>query len=206
MRRLVGLCVAFLLVVGLAPSPVAHAATGPEDTVRGLYATLLDTMRNAPELGQKGRYDALAPAIRHSFDLPAMARLAVGPGWAGLSPAQQQRVTEAFARYTIATYADRFDGYSGEKLEVTGQQRGTFGTLVESRIVRSNGDPVRIDYLMRRNGDVWQIEDVYLTGAISQLASLRSQFSSVLARHGVDGLVEALNRKAELLVANASAS
>jgi phospholipid transport system substrate-binding protein len=205
MRRSVGLFVAFILVAVLMPMH-ARAATGPEDTVRGFYATLLDTMRHGPALGQKGRYDALGPAIRRSFDLPAMARLAVGPGWARLTAAQQERVTEAFARYTIATYADRFDDYSGEKLEVTGQQAGAFGTLVDSRIVRSSGDPVSINYLMRRNGDVWQIADVYLTGTISQLASLRSQFSAVLAREGADGLVDTLNRKTEMLVANANAS
>jgi phospholipid transport system substrate-binding protein len=205
MRRFAGLVFAALLGVALL-SPHARAATSPEDAVRSFYATLLDTMRHAPELGEKGRYDELAPAIRRSFDLPAMARLAVGPSWASFTPVQQQRVTEAFARYTIATYADRFNGYSGEKLEVTGTQAGAYGTLVESRIVQSDGSPVNINYLMRHNGDDWQITDVYLTGTISQLASLRSQFSAVLARQGVDGLVATLNRKAETLVANASAS
>jgi phospholipid transport system substrate-binding protein len=205
MRRLAGLVSALLLTVALISSH-ARAATGPEDTVRGFYATLLDTMRRAPELGEKGRYDELAPVIRRSFDLPAMARLAVGPSWASFTQQQQQRVTDAFARYTIATYADRFNGYSGEKLEVTGQQTGPYGTLVDSQIVQSDGTPVHINYLMRRNADSWQITDVYLTGTISQLASLRSQFSAVLAREGVDGLVATLNRKAETLVANASAS
>jgi phospholipid transport system substrate-binding protein len=205
MRRPAGLFFALLLAAAFVPNH-ARAATGPEDTVRGFYATLLDTMRHAPELGEKGRYDTLAPVIRRSFDLPAMARLAVGPGWASFTPEQRQRVTEAFSRYTIATYADRFSGYSGEKLEVTGQQAGPYGTLVDSRIVKSDGSPVRINYLLRRNGDNWQIADVYLTGTISQLASLRSQFSAVLAREGIDGLVATLNRKTEMLVANASAS
>jgi phospholipid transport system substrate-binding protein len=51
-----------------------------------------------------------------------MARLAVGPSWATLAPAQQQRLTEAFGNYVSATYADRFDAYSGEQLEVTGER------------------------------------------------------------------------------------
>jgi len=113
-------------------------------------------------------------------------------------------VTDAFARYTIATYADRFNGYSGEKFEVTSAQTAGFGTMVRSRIVRSNGDPVALNYLMRHNGDNWQIADVYLSGTVSQVATLRSQFSAVLARQGVAGLVDTLNRKAEVLVANAS--
>ena len=53
-----------------------------------------------------------------------------------------------------------------------------------------------INYLMRRDGDSWRIDDVYLTGTISELATRRSEFSAVLRSQGVDGLIETLNRKA----------
>ncbi len=205
MRRLIGVCLAVIATVALAAAP-ARAAGTPERTIKGFYATLLDTMKHATELGQKGRYDALAPAIRDSFDLAAMAQMAVGPAWAQFSPAQRQGVTVAFARYTIATYADRFDGYAGERLEVTGDRTTPFGTIVQSRIVRSNGEPVSIDYLMRQQGDDWRIADVYLTGTVSQVAALRSQFVSVLAQHGVEGLIATLNRKADMLVASSTGS
>jgi phospholipid transport system substrate-binding protein len=203
MRRMVSLCVALYVGVALLPSQ-ARAAAGPEDTVRSFYSTLLATMHRGPELGQDGRYQALAPAIRQSFDLAAMTRLAVGPAWSRLSPAQQASVTEAFARYTIATYADRFAAYSGEKLEVTGAQTTPYGAIVDSRIVAANGSPVSINYLMRHDGDDWQVADVYLAGTVSQVATLRAQFSAVLARDGVDGLVAELNRKAQTLVARAT--
>jgi phospholipid transport system substrate-binding protein len=76
-------------------------------------------------------------------------------------------------------------------------------TLVETRIVKSDGDPVAINYLMRRNGDVWQIADVYLTGTISELATRRSEFTSILRSQGIDGLIAALNRKAGSIVSAA---
>ena len=205
MRRLLGLCFALLLVFTLTPN-LARAAGGPEDSVRNFNATLLDTMKHASELGDRGRYQKLAPAIHKSFDLPVMSQMAVGPAWASFSPQQKQAVTDAFARYTIATYADRFDSYGGEKFEVTGQRTTPYGTIVQSRLVKSDGQPVSIDYRMRRTGDEWQIADVYLTGTVSQVATLRSQFSAVLAQQGVDGLVATLNRKAEMLVASSSGS
>jgi phospholipid transport system substrate-binding protein len=52
---------------------------------------------------------------------------------------------------------------------------------------------------MRQSQGSWQISDVYLDGTISQLAVQRSEFNSILRREGVDGLVMALNRKADLL-------
>jgi len=51
-----------------------------------------------------------------------MTRLTIGSSSATLPPAQQQKLTAAFRHYIAATYADRFDSYSGEQLEVTGQR------------------------------------------------------------------------------------
>jgi phospholipid transport system substrate-binding protein len=213
-RAIRGLLLALLLttaavpgyanVAGASPTDTVVAGASPTDTVRGFYATLLTTMQNAPALGDRGRYATLKPVIEEAFDLPYMTRLAVGSSWATLTAAKQQQVTEAFGRYVAATYADRFDGYSGEKLQVTGEQPNAGGTIVQSRIVRSDGDPVIINYMMRRNGDAWRIADVYLTGTISQIATERSQFSSILRSQGIDGLIAMLNHKANLLVASAA--
>jgi phospholipid transport system substrate-binding protein len=52
---------------------------------------------------------------------------------------------------------------------------------------------------MRRNGDSWLISDIYLDGAISEVATRRSEFAAILRTDGVDGLIVALNRKADML-------
>jgi phospholipid transport system substrate-binding protein len=207
-RRHAGRLLALSLLLGpaLASSGLSGAAfaaaPGPEDTVRSFYDTLLDTMRNGPSLGDRGRYEKLAPVIGQVFDIPYMAQMAVGPTWASLTPAQKQQLIEAFGRYVAATYAERFDDYSGEQFRVTGEQPYGSGVVVQSQIVKSDGEPVSINYLMRKDGDTWRVADVYLTGTISEVATERSEFSSVLRRQGVDGLIAMLNRKADTLVAN----
>ena len=198
-----GVFIAMVLIALVAGRGLGEAApSNPAETVHRFYDALLNAMQNGGSLGDKGRYDRLAPVINQSFDVPYMTQRAVGPGWAKLTPTQQQAVTEAFQRYTTATYAGRFDSYSGEKFQVGDVQPTSFGTIVRSQIVKSDGAPVSINYLMHENSGAWQIADVYLTGTISQLANLRSQFSAVLARQGVDGLIAMLNEKAETLVAN----
>jgi phospholipid transport system substrate-binding protein len=102
--------------------PVHAAAANGGDIVQGLYEVLLSTMKNGRTLGQSGRFTQLAPVIRRSFDIATMTRLAVGPSWGGLSEAQRQQVTESFGRYISAVYADRFDSYDGQRLEVIGEQ------------------------------------------------------------------------------------
>ncbi len=174
----------------------------PQDSVRSFYNVLLTTMKNGRALGQRGRYAALAPAVSGMFDVPFMARLAVGPAWSTLTPTQQQQLIDAFGHYVSATYAYRFDSFSGQRLEVTGDQPYGGEVIVNTRIVEADNDPVTINYLMRQNGNSWQISDVYLDGTISQLATQRSEFQSILQREGVDGLIAALNHKVGLLTSN----
>jgi phospholipid transport system substrate-binding protein len=128
-----------------------------------------------------------------------MARLSIGPAWAPLTETERQQATEAFGRYISAIYADRFDSYDGQKLPVTSEQPAAAGVIVRSQIVKANGEPVNVDYMMRREGDHWLISDIYLDGAISEVATRRSEFATILKNQGIDGLVGALNRKADML-------
>jgi phospholipid transport system substrate-binding protein len=190
-------------VLGLAMVPYpAHAAPASGgDTVQSLYDALLSTMKNGRTLGQSGRFTQLEPVIRRTFDIPSMARLSVGSSWATLTEAQRQQVTESLVRYISAIYADRFDSYAGQKLQVTGEQPAAAGVMVRSRIVKTNGELVNVDYLMHRNGNSWLISDIYLDGAISEVAIRHSEFAAILKSQGIDGLIAALNRKADSLTA-----
>jgi len=172
-----------------------NAAAG---VIQRLYAALLAVMKSGRQLAFAQRYDRLAPTIRTTFDLPLMSRLAVGPGWAKLSADQQQRISDAFARYTIATYANRFDDFGGERFEVNPTPTpNPNGAIVQSDIVKSTGEKVAINYLMHKAPDgTWKAMDVYLSGSISELASRRSEFAAVLQRDGADGLVRLLESRA----------
>ena len=193
-----GLCLALLLVMGLSAQK-APAAAEPQTLISDFYGVLLSNMKEGRMLGESGRYARLAPVVDRVFDIPAMTKLAIGPHWATLSPAQQQQVMAAFAHYVAATYADQFNSYSGEQLQVTGQRPFGSDVMAQTKIVKSNGEATRLDYLMRQDQGTWRISDVYLDGTISQLAVHRSEFHSILQREGVDGLVTALNRKVNLL-------
>jgi phospholipid transport system substrate-binding protein len=203
--KLLSLCLALFAGLGLI-APASAAVSNPEDIVRSFYSVLLDNMRDGRMLGESGRYTRLAPVVDRTFDVPLMTRLAVGPAWETLPPAEQQRLQAAFAHYVTATYADQFDSYSGQQLQVTGERPSGNNTMVQTKIVKSNGETTKLDYLMRPDQGSWQISDVYLDGTISQLAVHRSEFHSILQREGVDGLVMALNRKVDLLQSVARSS
>jgi phospholipid transport system substrate-binding protein len=182
--------------VFLAPM-TAEAVPGPTEVVRQFYGTLLDVMQHAAAMGARGRYEKLEPVVRNVFDAPFMARLSIGPLWARLPAEQKRRAVQAYARYITAIYATRFDDYAGEQFQVLGEQQIKHGTLVKTHIIKSNGEPVSINYVLHDNDVAWQIRDVYLSGSISELATRRSEFATILRTSGIDGLIDSLNKKAD---------
>jgi phospholipid transport system substrate-binding protein len=156
-------------------------------------------------VGRLGKADAMRgwrPSLAgYSMLLSWRGSLLARPGQPSLRP-QQQQVSEASGHYISATYADRFDSYSGEQLQVTGDQPYGAEIVVQTKITNSKGDSVSLNYRMYENAASWQISDVYMDGSISQLATQRSEFHSIVQRDGVDGLIMALNRKVDLLTRN----
>src|SRR5882672_9871591 len=186
-RKALGLGVLSVLAILSCRADATPANSG--NIVQGFYDALLNTMKGGRTLGQSGRFTQLEPVIRRTFDIPSMARLSVGSSWATLTEAQRQQVTESFGRYISAIYADRFDSYTGQQLQVMGEQPAAAGVMVRSQIVKANGELVKVDYMMRRDGNGWLISDIYLDGAISEVATRHSEFAAILKSQGIDGLI-----------------
>jgi phospholipid transport system substrate-binding protein len=189
------------IVAGRHAHAAADSGAAPAALIERFYATLLAVMKEAKKLSFDERYKRLAPAIEQSFDLGLMTRIAIGPGWAGLTADQQRRLSAAFARYTISNYASRFDDYGGERFEVSPKAApNPNGVIVDSRLVKSNGETVNLNYLLRQDAaGSWKVIDVYLSGTISELATRRSEFSTVLQRGGAEALVQLIEQRSAAL-------
>jgi phospholipid transport system substrate-binding protein len=142
------------------------------------------------------RFDVLAPVVDQVFDLETILRVSIGVRWSSMDTAAKAALSEAFRRFTVATYVANFDKYGGEKLEVLPDTRVVGDDQVaQSRIVPSAGDVVRLDYLMRRTGGTWRVVDVLLDGTISRVAVQRSDFRALLGKGDTTALLDSLKRK-----------
>jgi phospholipid transport system substrate-binding protein len=190
---------ALALLLALAPS-AALATDTALATIERFHAGLLDVMKRATELGYEGRYRVLEPIVGRNFDTPFMASKSVGRYWKEMGEADHQRLVQTFARFTTANYAGRFDGWSGQSFETLREEPSLHDTmLVYSRISEPAGEVVEINYRLRQVDAVWKIIDVYLNGTVSEVALRRSEYSSILGRSGVDGLISALEEKIQEL-------
>ncbi len=202
-RRLLLSSLGLLPLAGLHPGAAAEPESAPAALVERFYGDLLAVMKAAKHLSFDERYNRLSPAVTRSFDLPLMTRIAIGPGWVQIPADQQQRLAAAFSRYTVSVYANRFDDFGGERFEVEPRPAAnTNGVVVNSKLVKPNGEQVVLNYLLRQDAagaGAWKIIDVYLSGTVSELATRRSEFGSVLQRGGAEALVREIEQRTAAL-------
>jgi phospholipid transport system substrate-binding protein len=174
----------------------AASPTGPATkVVENLHAKLLGVMKQADKLGYIGRYQRLAPVVSGSYDLPFISKVVVGRYWRQFSPVQKKQFVDTFTRLSIATYAHRFDGYSGERFKTISAEELKRGRLlIKTVLVKSNGEKVELDYILHQNSDQWQIVNVIAQG-VSDLSLKRAQYTSYLKKNDFDALLQKINDK-----------
>ncbi|EKV31619.1 putative toluene tolerance protein [Caenispirillum salinarum AK4] len=197
-----GLGLALAAPATLAPAPAAaqeqqEAATGPSAVVQDFQSTLLQAMKTD---GFQARYDMLEQPVKDAFWLDVMIRTAVGRDWREASDAQQQALIDVFGDMTTAQYAARFHEYNGQEFRVLGTDEGPRGTtIVRTEITRKVKEPVQISYVLAERQGRWGVVDILAGKGVSELATKRSEYASILARQGVDGLIESLRIKSREL-------
>ena len=179
----------------------AEAQSASARRIEAYYQQLTPTLKAAGSLSVGERDRRFGPAIRSAFDIGTMTRLASGPAWGKFSGAQQAAVRDAFARFLVAEYAHQVSDYSGESFVVdpqTSPEARGGGEIVKTKLLQPGGRTVQINYLVRGG----RVIDVYLNGTISDLATRRDEFASILAGGGgADALVKTLRERAESLLA-----
>jgi phospholipid transport system substrate-binding protein len=192
-------------IVALAAMPVwlAFAAaaqdSGPTAPIAALDDALLAAMKAGRQTPFAQRAASLTPVVQRSFALPAILQASVGLRYASFSPAEQASLLAAFTHYTVASYAANFDHFSGERFTIDPRTRAVGAEqVVQTQIVPAQGDPTRLDYVMRQGPAGWQAVDVLVDGSISRVAVQRSDFRGLL-QGGVGNLIASLDAKAARL-------
>jgi phospholipid transport system substrate-binding protein len=187
--------------VGAAAWVPARADAMTDDSPTTVVGRLDDALLGAMKAGERTpfdvRYRTLAPVIVQVFNLDAILAASVGLSWAAIPEAQKAQVAAAFRRYTVSSYVANFNSYNGQSFQVLPSVRsvGNGEVVVQSRLLRLNDSPIKLDYVMRRGPAGWQIVDVLTDGSISRVAVQRSDFRELLASGGVPALTGGLGRK-----------
>ena len=179
-----------------APAAASAEVDDPSHVVGRLHEALLGVMKDAKPLGYEGRYERLTPVVQRLFDLPFMAEKSVGRHWATAGEQNQKELVAIFSRFTVANFAGRFDGWSGQVFRTIGVEPSTHGTvLVRTHLDEPKGEGVELNYRLRQVGGEWRIIDIYLNGTVSELALRRSEYSALIQREGFKALLAKLDER-----------
>lgn len=181
-----------LALCGAATSP-ARAMDAAAQRIETYYKTLLPAVAGASGLGVAQRAQRITPAIFSAFDIAGMTRIAVGPAWSRFSEAERSATIEAFGKFIVADYANQLGDYSGEayKVDPNVERRGG------DQIVKTWLGTTAINYLVRGA----RIIDIYANGTVSELATRRAEFTSILASNGgAQGLTAELRQRTQQLL------
>ena len=191
--------VMLLASVLFAAGHLSAAADAPRDIVAAMQSALMDVWKQS-ELSAEQRYERLEPVLRRAFNFGRMIEAAAGPAWLRASPEEQAELQEAFARYSVATYASRFSEYSGQRFEITEQRPAPRDlTLVETVIAKPEGEAVPVTYVVGSEAGTPQIVDVIFKG-VSEMAVRRSDYRNILKSSGPHALAQRLAQQADDLL------
>jgi len=150
------------------------------------------------KLPQSERLTRFRELFHADFDGPGIARFVLGRYWRSASEQEQQEFLRLFEDYVVFVYGTRLSNFNGETFRVRSSRTDESGTVVSSDIVGPSGDaPIKVDWRLITDKGAFKINDVVIEG-ISMLVTQRSEFASVIQRHGgqVGGLLTMMKERA----------
>lgn len=202
-KRLLTLVLALALPAQALSSQAlaANPAIDPNDPAVAVVETLdqgLQEAMNGPVGGTfEERMALLEPIMEAAFDYPFMAQVAAGKYWAGFKPEEQAHYSELFAKVSVAAAASRFKSKPGAAFAITGLREANGGRrYIETTLTVPGRDPLKIAYLVQQGADgAWKAVDLFYNGTVSELATKRSEYTSVLKSDGLAVLLSKLAAK-----------
>lgn len=118
------------------------------------------------------------------FDRDYAARLVLGRHARGASDEDVKLFSDALADNLMSRYGSSLLDFNTQlRVRVKSEQalKQGFGVKVSSEFLRQAGEPIPVDYLMRKSGSQWKVFDVMVEG-VSYVQTFRSQFDAELQR------------------------
>lgn len=193
------LLVAAVVLMALA-APGARAATPPD---AGAFLTNFNhrvgEQLAATDIAPEERERRFGALLKQTLNIEIIGRFVLGRHWRRASDEERKAFIEAFQRAIVHRFLPLLTKYSGGRLSVghiRPDPKNPALSTVTSRLLRPQGEPVRVEWRIRREGGQYQIVDIVAEG-VSIAITLRSEYSSFIRQHGGDvgALTESLRQR-----------
>ena len=107
------------------------------------------------------------------------------------TPAMNVEQLEDFLRREFSQF---FHSQSGLTIEDATHGGARVRQAYSTQFIRPGGQPLPIDFAMRKTDQGWKVYDITVEG-VSLVLTYRSEFDSVVKQEGIDGLIKRLTQK-----------
>jgi phospholipid transport system substrate-binding protein len=176
---------ALFLLFLLLPSAIA-AQNDADDSIRNFIDRVNETSMNFFSSGtDKDARERCRSLLAWAFDVPVMAKEALGSTWDKITDEERKKFLDAFEEDIIGAYLRRMRP-SGAILTFVGHRPPVDGDQLAASRRSAPGKPDQTwIWRMRRDGQSWRIVDVLLNGR-SAVDTERHEYASVLENNNWD--------------------
>ncbi len=183
--------VPFAIALGGRPGPSSASPDGAAHFIEGLIDEAIAVLR-IPVEERVSRESQFRTLLQDKFDVPLITRLVVGRHWRRATDAQKQAFMLVFEEHIVKIYTSQLGVYNEEIVAIRNvASRTERDTIVGTEVMRSSDAPLQLDWLVREEAGAYRVIDIAAEG-VSLMTTKRSEFSSVIQRDGLDGLIEKL--------------
>jgi len=182
------------LAGGPAVLPSQASTETPEQFVERTSNEVLAVLRDKA-LSHDAKINKLEGMLDERSDFQSISKLVLAVHYKQFNDVQKKEFVDLLHRYLTTTYGHQIDNYANETVTVVGgreEARGDYS--VQTKIKRSSGQDLSVEYRLRKVEGQWRLLDVIGEG-ISLVSNLRSQFGEILNSGGPEKLLKVLREK-----------
>ena len=141
---------------------------------------------------EKERAERMREVVNSIVDFQEMTKLALGPQWPRMTPAEQEEVVRLFRPLLETITSD----WNPEKMILGRETIERDFAQVESSEINSHGYQIPVVYKLRRVDGTWKIYDEVI-GNVSVVNNFRVQFDRITSKSSFEELTKLLREKGE---------
>lgn len=166
------------------------------------FANIVLSVISDQKKSYEKRKEVLSEAFSKSVDIDWIAKFVIGRNWNNATDEQREKYISLYRQFLTKTYVENFaqnpdKSISGIKiLNVNDKSEEDFTVATEMKL--TNQDVLNVSYLVYEKDGHYKVHDIAIEN-VSLINSHRSEFTSLAASQGLDGVI----KKLEHLVSSA---
>jgi phospholipid transport system substrate-binding protein len=183
------------LLLGGGSARAAVSADAARDMIQSVGVQVLAILRDQG-LDNQQKFERLVALLDGPIDLEIIARLILGRHWRSATEGQRTEYLQLFRAFALDNLASRLHVYDGQDFEIVGAQAvSERDAVVATRVTGGGRQPLKVDWRVRELDEGGLVAIDVIVEGVSLIVTQRSEFSAVIERQGMDGLLAELRQR-----------